>query len=88
MVKRKTNKWMVAAFIIGILFLSCVVYISVSKYKQARDAEKAEVFDRGVWYGYQVAVEQLVKNSEGCNPVSVTLYNETVQFIDIECLSL
>ena len=47
MTHKKMNFWMIVAMILAILFVSSVVYIAVSKYRQAKDAEKTVVFEPG-----------------------------------------
>ena len=84
---KKANLWMIAAFVLAVLFLSCIVYICVSKYRQAREAEKAEIFERGALYGYQFAISQFIQGSSDCNPVSVSLQNKTFQFVDTTCIN-
>ncbi|HLF53976.1 MAG TPA: hypothetical protein VI544_02245 [Candidatus Nanoarchaeia archaeon] len=86
MAKKRMDFWMIAAFVLGLLFLSAVVYISVSKYKQSRDAEKESIFQQGAQYGYQAAVVQIIQNAKGCNPVDVNFENETLWLIDTSCL--
>ena len=85
MAKKKINLWAIIAFVLGILLLSVVVYISVSKYKQSREAEKAVIFQQGAQYGYQTAVVQMMQNAEGCKPVNVSLQNRTMQMMDVSC---
>ena len=86
MVTKKLDKWMIVAIVFGVLFISSIVYIYASKYKASKEAEKASIFQEGVQYGYVFAIQQFVNSSQGCKPVSITLENKTMQFVDTSCL--
>jgi len=84
---KKINKWVAISIILAILLVSLLVYIGVKGYRAAKENEKNEIFLQGTQYGYQSAVTQLMQSGVNCTPVNVYIQNETMQFIDVSCLS-
>jgi hypothetical protein len=82
----KLTKEKIAIFVLAVLFLSCLTYICVSKYKESRDIAINKAFTDGAKYGYQSAVEQLIQNAEGCKPVDVFVENKSLQLVDASCI--
>ena len=84
---KQINKWVLISIILAVLLVSLLVYIGVKSYKTARESEKNEIFLQGAQYGYQSAVAQLMQSGVDCKPVDVYIQNETMQFVDVSCLS-
>ena len=84
---KKLNKWVLISIILAVLLLSSLVYIGVKNYKTAKEKERSEIFLQGAQYGAQSAVLQLIQSGADCKPVDVYIQNETMQFIDVSCLS-
>jgi len=80
---KKINKWVLISIILAVLLVSLLVYIGVRNYKEARENERNEIFSQGVQY----AVAQIMQSGADCQPVDVYIQNETMQFIDVSCLS-
>ena len=75
------------SIILGILLLSCLVWIGIRSYKEAKAERENEIFSQGALYGYQSAVAQLMNSGENCQPVNVYIENQTMQFVDVSCVS-
>jgi len=84
---KKINKWVLICIILAVLLVSLLVYTGIKSYKEARENEKNEIFLQGAQYGYQSAVANLMQSGVNCTPVNVYIQNETMQFIDVSCLS-
>ena len=84
---KKINKWVLISIILAVLLVSLLVYFGVKSYKESRENEKNEIFLQGAQYGYQNAVANLMESGADCQTVDVYVQNETMQFIDVSCLS-
>lgn len=80
---KKISKWVLISIILAVLLISLLVYTGVKSYKTLRESERNEIFLQG----YQSAVVQLMQSGANCTPVNVYIQNETMQFVDVSCLS-
>lgn len=83
MAYKKVNFWVVAATILGILLLCCVVYIGVTKYKQSL----LNMHESGIEIGYQSAVLKIIRSGQNCQPVNVYAGNYSMDLIDVTCVN-
>jgi ABC-type Na+ efflux pump permease subunit len=80
---KNVNFWILIAVILAILFLSCLVYICVSKYKISKEKQENLL----IMQGYQLAINDLVNGAANCQPVAVQNGNVSMQLVDTSCLS-
>lgn len=83
---KRVNKWVVVSTVLVIVLLCVITYFAVSEYKERKDAELLESFQKGAEYGYAIAISQLMGAAESCEPVDVFLGNETMQVISVNCI--
>jgi flagellar basal body-associated protein FliL len=82
----KKEAWILISIVLAILFLATLTYILVGKYKEAKEAEKAEILKIGTQQGYEYAVNQIVQQSSNCQPVAVFANNISMQLVDFDCI--
>ena len=92
--KKKKDIWKIVSWIFILLFLSSVSlyggYWYGNNYKDIKEQRAINlnntVFSIGANYGYEQALLQIVKVAAQCKEVPITLYNETINLIAVECL--
>ena len=83
-IPKKPNIWVLVACVLAVLLFASVVYICVVKYKAAKQGREKELLTQG----YEYAIYQLMQQAVTCQPVSVSLQNQTIQMIAVECLQM
>ena len=74
---------------VGILVVCLVFavgYIVFDKYQEAQQEEQLGIFQQGAQYGYEQAIVQLVQQAVTCQQVPISIENQTVNLIAVECL--
>ena len=64
------------------LVLGAWIYIGIDQYQKS----KTLVYQQGGQAGYQQAVFEIMKQAATCQPMTLTLQNQTTELISIECL--
>jgi|SRR3989338_1727989 len=72
--------------ILSILLLATLGYIGTQYYLSKQVEKQNLVMQQGYQAGYQQAVSQLLQEAAKCQPVPVTLKNQTVRLIAVDCL--
>lgn len=80
------SKPKIVNIILIIILILLIGYIAVDKYLDARQKQRAAIFQQGIQAGYEQAVTQLVQQALTCQPVPVTLQNQTINMIAVQCL--
>lgn len=72
--------------IVSVLLVFAVGYIAVEKYSESQIQKQMTVYQQGAQEGYQQAVTQLFQRALTCQQVPITLQNQTINMIAVECL--
>lgn len=72
--------------ILAILLVLAVCYIFYDKYSEIQIQKQITVYQQGMQLGYQQALGQLLQQAATCQQVPVTLDDQTVNLIAVECL--
>jgi hypothetical protein len=56
------------------------------KIKDAKQEEQLSIFQQGAEYGYEQAIYSLVQQAVTCEQVPITIQNQTLNIIAVECL--
>jgi len=81
--KDKNNKAMIALIV---LLIVAIGYIAMDKYTEKKQQEEISIYQQGVQAGYDQAVIQLVQQASTCQPVPVTVNNQTLNLYAMECV--
>ena len=76
----------IAIIILGVLLIGAVVYISANVYMQNQSEKQLTILQQGAQLGYQQAITELMQQAATCEAVPVTLKNQTINMIAVECL--
>lgn len=82
----KINKTRTIIAVLVFLLILSLGYIVFEKYSEVRQKEQLSVFQQGAQYGYERAVIQLASQAATCQQVPVTVQNQTINVIAVECL--
>lgn len=83
--KEKINFWVIVSLILAILLVSVITYICITKYKEAKESEKQDIFNLGAQYGYESAVLEIMQKAGNCEKVSLFAGNETIELANVAC---
>ncbi len=73
--------------IVGVIVLLFVVSIIVIGNYNTTKQEEAEIrFQQGRTEGIRQAISYLVSQAANCQPVPITMQDQTIRLIDVECL--
>ena len=74
--------------IIGLIVLLIVagIYIAVLRVQAYNEGQAEESYKKGIQFGYEMSIKQLLSEMEGCKPVPVHADNLTINVIAVECL--
>lgn len=72
--------------ILAIILILLIGYIVVDKYIEAKQKEKLDIFQQGMQAGYEQAIVQVVQQAATCQPVPITIKNQTLEIIATACL--
>lgn len=82
----QVSKKNILIIVLVILLLVALGYIGYSYYDQKQLTKQTIILQQGAQIGYQQAVLQLYSEAIKCNSVPVTIQNQTINLIAIECL--
>lgn len=82
--KMDKNKLVIVGLVI--LLVGAFGYIGVGSYQDAKLVEQQGIFEQGAQYGYESAVYSLVEQAVTCEVVPVTIENQTINMVAVECL--
>ncbi len=80
------NKQTTAIIILSVLLILAASYIGVNKYQQNKQQEQLSIYQQGIQAGYEQAITQLVQQAVTCQQVPVSVQNQTINLIAVECL--
>ena len=80
------NKQTIIIIILVILLLLVVGYFGIGQYSKTREQKQITLLQQGAQIGYTQAELQLYNEAVKCNQVPVTIQNQTINVIAVECL--
>jgi len=80
------NKQITAIIVLSVLLILAASYIGVNKYQQNKQQEQLSIYQQGIQAGYEQAITQLVQQAVTCQQVPVSVQNQTINLIAVECL--
>ena len=81
---------MFLTIIIGVLLIYVEPKVNIKQCKLKNDTEVnqtiTKVFNEGTYYGYLIAITNIMLSSQNCNIVPLNYINVTKNMIDINCV--
>ncbi|MBU2104782.1 MAG: hypothetical protein KKF67_03340 [Nanoarchaeota archaeon] len=87
MSKRDIDGKKIAIFLLVLLLIVAVGYISFVKFADWRQTSELGTFQQGAQYGYQQAFVDVANAAVTCQQVPLTVGNQTINIIAVECLN-
>ena len=84
MVKRNIQG--IVMIVLILLLVLAGGYIAFSKYTAWNQENQIGTFQQGAQYGYQQAILQIANQVATCQQVPLTISNQTINIIAVECL--
>ena len=81
------NKLNVSVVVLSVLLIVAVGYIGYNFYSDAQLQKQMVIYQSGAQVGYEQAVSQIFQQAGSCQQVPLTMNNQTINIIAIECLS-
>lgn len=69
-----------------VLLVLAVGYIAYDKYSGWKQEQEFGIYQQGAQVGYEQAVTQIFQQAGSCQQVPLTVQNQTVNIIAVECL--
>jgi len=83
----KNNKALYGIIAVLILIIAGLVINSwYAKQAAEKQEEQLGIFQQGAQYGYEQAVIQVAQQAATCQQVPLTIENQTINLIAVECL--
>jgi hypothetical protein len=81
------GKGIAVSMVVMIVLLALAVgYIGYDKYTDWKIQKDNDIYQGGINYGYELAVTQMFSQVGSCQQVPLTVENQTLKVIAIECL--
>jgi len=81
---KNTQTWTIV--VLAILLLAAAGYIGYGYYASYKTQQQTAYFNLGTQYGYTAAVSDLMNQAATCQAVPVTIGNQTLNMVAVECL--
>ncbi|MGE0793217.1 MAG: hypothetical protein AB7V77_03515 [Candidatus Woesearchaeota archaeon] len=78
----------IAIFVLAILLIATIGYISYAKIKENKLAKDKALIDQGILLGQENAVVTMMNLATQCTPIPVSYNNVTINFFPLECNNL
>ena len=85
--KIKVDRQKIIISILAVLLIILSGYVAFDTYQKINQKEQFVTFQRGVQYGYEQSIIQLMRQVSTCQQVPIYVQNQTVNLIAVECLS-
>ena len=82
----QVSKKNIVIVVLVVLLVVALAYIGYSFYNQSQIRTQTLMLQQGAQIGYQQAVVQLYSEAIKCNSVPITIQNQTINLIAVECL--
>jgi hypothetical protein len=86
MLNKKLNKNSVIFTILILLLIGSFTYIFLQEYSSWKFKKEAMIYQQGAQYGYEQTVKFLYEQVLSCQQIPLTVQNETINIIAVECL--
>ena len=80
------NRSNIVMIVLSVLLILSVGYIGYGFYSDAKVQEQMEIYQAGAQAGYEQAVSQMFQQAVSCQQVPLTVNNQTINIVAIECL--
>lgn len=80
------NRLNIVVVVLSALLLLAVGYIGYNFYSDAKLQEQMEIYQTGAQVGYEQAVSQMFQLGMSCQQIPLTVENQTMNLIAVECL--
>ena len=82
----RMKKQFIVIIVLVCLLVFSIGYIFFEKHTQAREEARAVLFGQGMQFGYEQAVSSIAQMASRCEPVPLTVQNETLFVVSTHCL--
>jgi len=82
----KLNKTKTTIAVLVVCLVLTIGYIAIDKYQEKQRQGQLNIFQQGAQYGYEQAIIQLIQQASTCQQVPITVGNQTINIIAVECL--
>lgn len=86
MKKNKMNKTTIVIIVMAVLLVVAIGYVGYDVYSEAQMVKQAEIYQIGASYGYEQAVTTMFQQAGSCQQVPLTINNQTINIVAVECL--
>ena len=83
----KNRGLVIAVIVMAVLLICAGGYICYDKYSEFRVGKERNIFQQGINLGFQQSVVSLYQQAQKCEPIPVTVDNQTILMIAIDCLN-
>ena len=80
------KKQTIISIILATLLIIAMVYIGNSEYLRKKGVEQAGIYQQGAQDGYSQAIIQIVEQAVTCEQIPLTIGNQTINLIAVDCL--
>lgn len=80
---RKQRKIIV---VLWVLLIIAVGYILINAYSNHKQEKNLDIYQQGAQYGYEQAILQVAQQISTCQQVPLTIGEQTINVIAVECL--
>jgi uncharacterized protein (UPF0333 family) len=83
----KPNRQVIVISALVILLVIAVLYIGISKFQSAKNADIQRAYQNGYNTGLTAAVVAVYQQTNNCQATIITIGNVTRQIVDTSCLT-
>ncbi|MAG10697.1 hypothetical protein CMI44_00065 [Candidatus Pacearchaeota archaeon] len=85
--KKSRDSQKVVLIVLIVLLVLTIGYIAFEKYSIWDQTNQIGTFQQGAQYGYEQAVIQVAQQAAVCQQVPLTVGNQTINLVAVECLT-
>jgi len=82
----KNKRLVIAVIVLVVLLVGAVGYIVYDGYSESKAEKENAIFQQGINFGYQQSVVSLYQQAQKCEPIPITVDNQTILMIALGCL--
>ena len=83
---KKNNALVISVIVMAVLLIGAVGYIVYDNYSESKVKNEQMIFQQGINLGFQQSVVSLYQQAQKCEPIPVTVDNQTIVMIAVDCL--
>ncbi|MBT6689745.1 hypothetical protein HN903_00255 [archaeon] len=80
------NKLVVAVYVLSLLLVGTLGFVGYSYYSSVQFDKQVTAYQEGGQAGYEEALAQVFQQAQSCQQVPLTIENNTINMIAVECL--